>query len=155
MVMSMNILAAVIAAGVGLITTALASTEVIRKLLRLLRGQPEPSRTHSERLSELTANLTSASAEVDSILRELSTVAKEKEASIKLLEAALSALREEEQEVKDKISALEKTPLPVAEHFAKLVRSGEKRGAARDYVLFGAGVLVTTVITIIIQVVSG
>ena len=153
--MGIEVLAAVIAAVASLVGGGLATTEVIRKLLRRALGQPEPSKTHSERLSELTSSLTSASAEVDSVLRELSTVAKEKEVSVKQLEAGLSALQEKEQELKDKISALEKTPLPVAEHFAKLIKSGEKRSAIRDYVLFGAGVVVTTVVTIIIQVVSG
>ncbi len=153
--MGIDMLAVVLGAVASLLAGGLASTEVIRKLLRRVLGQPEPSKTHSERLSELTASLTSASAEVDSILRELSTVAKEKEVSVKQREAGLSALQEEEQDLKDKISALEKTPLPVAEHFAKLVESGEKRSATRDYVLFGAGVVVTTVVTIIIQVVSG
>lgn len=151
----MSIEIALIGAVSSLLGGGLLSSEIIRKLLRRSLGQPEPSKTHSERLSELTSSLTSASAEVDSILRELSTVAKEKEVSVKQLEAGLSALQEEEKELKDKISALEKTPLPVAEHFAKLVESGEKRSATRDYVLFGAGVVVTTVVTIIIQVVSG
>ncbi len=153
--MGIEILAVVLGAVASLLAGGLASTEVIRKLLRHAFGKPEPSKTHSERLSELTASLTSASAEVDSILRELSSVAKDKEASVRQLETGLSALHEREEELKDKISALEKTPLPVAEHFAKLVESGEKRSAARDYILFGAGVLVTTVVTIIIQVVSG
>jgi hypothetical protein len=47
---------------------------------------------------------------------------------------------------------LEKTPLAVAEHFAKLVAPGEKRSAMRDYLLFGAGVVVSTAIGIVIQV---
>ena len=153
--MGIEMLAAVLGASASLLAGGLASTNVIRKLRRRVLGQPEPSKTHSERLSELTASLTRASVEVDSILRELSTVAKEKEASVKQLEAGLFGLQEEEQELKDKISALEKTPLPVAEHFAKLVESGEKRNTARDYALFGAGVVVTTVVTIIIQGVSG
>ena len=153
--MEIQVLAAVLGAVASLLAGGLASTELIRKLLRRALGQPEPTKTHSERLSKLTASLTSASAEVDSILHELSTVAKEKEASVAQLEAGLSALQDKEQELKDKISALEKTPLPVAEYFATLVESGEKRSAARGYFLFGAGVVVTTVVTIIIQVVRG
>jgi chromosome segregation ATPase len=152
--MGIDNLAVVLGAIASLLGGGLASTELIRKLLRRALGKPEPSRTHSERLSELTASLTTASAEVDSILRELSTVAREKEKSVKQLEVGLSSLQEKEQALKDKISALENTPLPVAEHFAKLVESGEKRSATRDYVLFGAGVVVTAVVTIIIQVIS-
>ena len=60
-----------------------------------------------------------------------------------------------EKQLKDRIAALENVPVPVAEHFAELMASGQRRTAKRDYVLFGAGVLVTTLITIIIQLVSG
>ncbi len=67
----------------------------------------------------------------------------------------MQTLETREKELKEKIEALESTPLPVAEHFAKLLESGEKRSAKRDYVLFGAGVVVTTGVAIIIQVIAG
>ena len=67
------------------------------------------------------------------------------------LESELATMEGREKELKERIDALEKTPLPVAEHFAKLIESGEKRSARRDYALFGAGVLVTTVVAILIQ----
>ncbi len=63
----------------------------------------------------------------------------------------MASLENREKELKEKIEVLEKIPIPVAEHFAKLLESGERRSVRRDYLLFGAGVLVTTVITIAIQ----
>lgn len=88
------------------------------------------------------------------MLAELSQVARSREVAVQKLEIDLVALETREKELKEKIEALESTPLPVAEYFAKLVDSGEKRSAWRDYILFGAGVVMTTVIAIIIQIVT-
>lgn len=116
---------------------------------------PEPSgRPYGERLSELTASLTRSSAEVDLVLRELAQVARDREAAARKLETGLSGLEAREKDLKQRIEILQETPIPVAEHFAKLLQSGERRSARRDYVLFGAGVVVTTGITIAIQLFS-
>lgn len=150
-----EILGTVIAALASLLGAGFASTELVRKILYRFLGKPEPKKAYGERLAELTRSLTNASAEVDSILSELSRIAKEKQSSVKQLEQGLSDLGKREKELKDRIAALENVPIPVAEHFANLMASGQRRSAKRDYVLFGAGVLVTTLITIIIQLVSG
>jgi len=147
-------LTAVIGALVTLLAGGVASTEITRKLVHRILGKPEPEKTYSQRLSELTHGLTNASAEVDSILTELGRVAKEKETSVRKLEQGLTALEQKEQDIQDRIKALENVPIPAAEHFARLMETGEKRSAMRDYVLFGAGVVVTTVVTIVIQVFS-
>ena len=148
-------LTAVIGALVSLLAGGIASTDLIRKLVHRILGKPEPEKTYSQRLSELTHSLTNASGEVDSLLTELGQVAKEKETSVRKLEQGLTALEQKEQELKDRIKTLEDVPIPAAEHFARLMETGEKRSAMRDYALFGAGVVVTTVITIVIQVFSG
>lgn len=148
-------LTAVIGALLSLVAGGIASTELIRKLLHRLLGKPEPEKTYSQRLSELTHSLTNASSEVDSLLAELAQVAKDKEASVRSLEQGLTALEQKEQDLQDRIKTLENVPIPAAEHFARLMETGEKRSAMRDYVLFGAGVVVTTIITIVIQVFSG
>jgi septal ring factor EnvC (AmiA/AmiB activator) len=95
--------------------------------------------------------LTRASSEVDEVLRELSNVARDREAAVEKLEGDLAGLEGREKELKNKIEALQKTPLPVAEHFAKLLESRERRAARRDYLLFGAGVVVTTAIAVALQ----
>ncbi len=154
--MSIEIITSLIAGLASLLAGGLASSEIIQKLIRHLLGiKKEPEKPYSERLSELTDSLTKASREVDSVLSELAQVAHDRESAVQKLENDLQAMETREKEFKEKIEALENTPLPVAEHFAKLLESGEKRGAKRDYILFGAGVLVTTLIAIIIQVIAG
>ena len=133
-----------------------ALSEFIQKLVPHIFGiRKEPEKSYSKRLAQLTASLTKASRDVDSLLSELAQVARSREGAVQKLETDLVTLETREKELKGKIDALESTPLPVAEHFAKLLDSGEKRRARRDYMLFGAGVLVTTMIAIIIQVVAG
>jgi len=129
--------------------------DLIRKVFYRILGKPEPKKTYTERIYELTHSLTNASAEVDSILAEMSRVTKEKQSSVDKLEKGLVDLEKQENELKDRIATLENVPIPVAEHFAKFIESGEHRGAKRDYILFGAGVLVTTLIAILIQLISG
>ncbi len=117
---------------------------------KLRKGRRElPS--YGERLSSLVGSLSKATREVDDILSELAGVARAREASVHVLQANLVALQGQERELRQQVELLQKTPVPVAEHFAKLVETGERRSARRDYVLFGAGVLVTTLIAILIQ----
>jgi septal ring factor EnvC (AmiA/AmiB activator) len=106
---------------------------------------------YSERLAKLTRSLTESSKEVDRVLRELAEVASNREASINKLESELSRLETKEQELKQRVDTLANIQLPVAEYFAKLVQKGEKRSATRDYALFGAGVVVSTSIAIILR----
>lgn len=132
---------------------AVLVVSLVRVILERLVSQrhEKPVKSYSERLTELTASLAKATKEVDGILVELSTVAKEREATVSTLQVDLARLQKQEKELKEQVELLQKTPVPVAEHFAKLVASGERRSARRDYILFGAGVLVTTVIAIVIQ----
>jgi hypothetical protein len=115
----------------------------------------EAEKPYSERLSELMTSLIKASREVDGVLAQLAEVTRNREVAVQNLETESAALETREKELKESIQALEKTPLPAAEHFAKLLESREKRSARRDYMLFGAGVMVATVIAIIAQVVAG
>lgn len=153
--MNIAILGAILAALTSLLGAGFAITELMRKLLYRILGKPEPPKTYAARLSELTRSLTNASAEVDSLLSELSNVAREKETYVKKLEEGLASLAQQEKELKEKIEALENVPIPAAKHFAKLMEPGERRSAMRDYALFGTGVLVTTLITIVIQIFTG
>lgn len=154
--MGIEVLVSVIAGLVSIAAGGVMSSESIRKLVRFILGiQGEPKKLYSERLSELTTSLTKASSEVDSVLSELAQVARSRESAVHKLETDLQILETREKEMREKIEALESTPLPVAEHFAKLLESGENRGAKRDYILFGAGAVLTTLIAIIIQIISG
>ena len=151
--MGIEIVSTILGALASLLAGGIASTEVFQKLIHYALGKPkEPSKPYSERLAQLTANLTKASREVDNVLAELAQVAGSREAAVQKLEGDLASLESREKELKERINTLEKTPLPVAEHFASLIEAGEKQSAKRDYALFGAGVVVTTVIAVIIQV---
>lgn len=151
--MSFDLLISIIAGLASLAAGGIASTELIQKLISQLLGRrKEIEKPYGERLAELTASLTKASRELETVLEELAQVARNRDVAVQKLEADLVALEGREKELKEKIEALEKTPLPVAEHFAKLLEVGEKRSVKRDYALFGAGVVVTTSIAIIIQV---
>lgn len=95
--------------------------------------------SHNQRLKTLTTNLISASKEVDSILTELANVAEVRESSIQKLETELNGLEQKEVALKTEIEILQKTPLPVAHHFARLLENGESKSRKRDYLLFSAG----------------
>lgn len=153
--MNPEIIATILGALASLLGAGVASTELIQRLLRILLRREEPKKAYSERLAELTENLSKASREVDAVLAELAQVAKDRAQAVEQLETDLANMSGRERELKERIDTLEKTPLAVAEHFAKLVAPGEKRSAMRDYLLFGAGVVVSTAIGIAIQLFVG
>ena len=143
----------VLAALSSILAGGLVSSKVIQRALRILLKVPEPKPSYAERLTKLTSRLSEASAEVDSVLSELAKVAADKESTVMRLEHDIDALREREVELREKIQSLSKVPLPVADRFAELMSGSEKRKTKRDYILFGTGVLVTTVIGIVIQLI--
>lgn len=148
----MEILSIVGGAMVSLL--GLASLDTFKKLLYALFGIPkkeEKEKPYSARLSELTTSLVKASKEVDAVPSVLAQVTRDRENAVQKLEVDLENLENRERELKEKIEVLEKTPIPVAEHFAKILESGKKRNARCDFFLFGSGAVVTTVIAIIIQ----
>ena len=147
----LSILSGLIAAATGSVFT----TEFVLKLMyKLLKKEPAP-KTYADRLSQLTSSLTKASSEVDAVLREMSQVSREREQSVRDLETGLAELEKREKELQEKIDVLQNVPIPVAEHFAKLVNPSEKRGARREYLLFISGVALTTVIAIVLEVIFG
>lgn len=109
------------------------------------------STMYGKQLSQLTSSLTKASKEVDRVLTELSLVASNREDAVQKLEVNLASLEQKEIDLKNRIQTLEKLPIPVADHFAKLIEAGEKGSARRDYLLFGAGVAVSTLIAIVLK----
>ncbi len=133
--------------------TASAIVALVTLLAGWIARKKKPEKTYSERLSELTESLTKASTEVDEILGELATVAQEREETMQKLETEIASMEQHEQQTKQRIEALEQAPT-VAKHFEELIKSGQKRSAYRDYLLFGAGVIVTTVASILIQVIA-
>jgi len=115
-----------------------------------LKSKPS-SQTYSARLRQLTSLLEKSSAEVDKILRELASVTSERAESIEKLESELARLENKEQSIRAHIATLERTPVAVAEHFAELLEPIERASRRRDFKLFVAGVVVTTIISIVIK----
>ena len=107
--------------------------------------------TYSERLGKLADELTRSSRQVDEILGEIGAVTSERQRAAEQLEQELARLTASEAEIKQRIDALKDVPIPVAEHFTKLMDSGERRSARRDYMLFGAGVLTSIISAIALK----
>jgi septal ring factor EnvC (AmiA/AmiB activator) len=112
-------------------------------------GEKSPS--YSEKLSALTTNLTQASREVDTILHELTEVSQERAEAVRQLEAELEKLEAAEKEQKQRIEELKQVPIPAVEHLLETMKPSEQRSERRDYLLFGAGVVVSTVVSIILS----
>lgn len=149
---SMEILAILIAAAASMLAGGIASSQLIQKAIRKIFGLPEQkSKSYSERLSELTKKLDGASKEVDEVLQEIAGVTERRQKAVSQLEYNLVELEKHEASLKQRIEALENTPVEAAQYFTKIVSAGERRGAKRDYLLFGAGVLLTSIISIALQ----
>ncbi|KPL00858.1 MAG: hypothetical protein AMJ91_02975 [candidate division Zixibacteria bacterium SM23_73_3] len=153
--MNVQIVIAFIAFLISALAGGVASTDVIRRLLLKLLGKEPPRKTYAERLSNLTSSLAKASGEVDTLLHEMTRVARERQQAVKNLEVGLADLEKREKELKGNIEVLEKVPIPVAEHFARLVEPSQKRSTRRDYMLFISGVLVTTIVAVVLQLTLG
>lgn len=141
-----ELIAALASLALGGIASSNPVHEILVKFLR--RGRPESQETYAERLGRLTDALVKSSAEVDQVLSELRDVAKYRADALSSLEEDLAVLETKEKALQSRVEALQSIPLPVAEHFASLTETGERRSARRDYVLFGAGVVVSTVMAI-------
>lgn len=107
--------------------------------------------TYQAKIHKALALLAKATADVDAVVRGITDLAQERQQNIAKLETQLAALTTRESEVKAKIAALEQVPLPAMKYFEEALRTGDKRSAYRDYALFGAGVLVSTIVTLVLK----
>lgn len=151
-----EIIAAVVSLIVGLMFGAVqllpAADRFVRFVVRRVGlTEKELEEPYSVRIEQLTGRLSDVSAEFDSIISELSAVASERTAALERVEIELARRESRSRELEQRIEDLQSVPLPVAEHFAKLMGSAEKRSTTRDYILFGAGVIFSTVIAIVLK----
>lgn len=155
--MDPEILISFLSAALSILAGVMALSPVVQARIRAILKKPpqQPKKSYSERLHRLTESLRTSSQEVDAILHELAEVAKERQEAAFRLESQLSQLQTREQKLQERVQALEKLPLPVAEYFATLTAAGEKRSAMRDYLLFGAGVVVSTLLSIVFFLLQG
>lgn len=155
--MDFQIVVALVSAVASLLVGGVVRIDLLLRFLRrhFSHSPQPPQETYAARLERLTEELTRASHGVDQILSELAGVAREREAAVTKLERDLGELSAREQHLQKRIDDLQNVPLPVAEHFVALASQGEKRNARRDYLLFGLGVLVSTISSIIFFLISG
>jgi hypothetical protein len=99
----------------------------------------------------LFAELSEASKKMDGVVSRIQEFTKMRESAVLKLETQLSTLSAQEGELRKTIQQLQQVPLPAAEYFARLVNKGEKSSALRDYVLFFAGVVVSTIVAIVLK----
>ena len=125
--------------------------EILRRLLK----RESPAATYSERLARLMESLRESSSEVDAVLAELTQVAGDRERAAAKLDQQLKHLEDEEQTLQKRIEQLQALPIPVAEYLVELTKAGERSSAKRDYLLFGAGVVVTTLLSIFFFLLQG
>ena len=104
-----------------------------------------------EKLRSALEDLQRASNAADAVIRELTHQGAERARTVERLGQQLDELTLKETELKAKIETLEKVPLPALQHFEEVLRRGDRRSAKRDYLLFGFGALVSTIVSIIIQ----
>jgi len=126
--------------------------KIIRFLLsKSSRGsKTAASPSYSDRIEELNRRLSETSVEMDNILREMGQVVRGRAAAADQLEQQVSTLSHQETQLKNRIALLENTPVEILEAFEEAMDKGEKRSASRDYLLFGAGVLVSAAVSIVL-----
>ena len=150
--MSPDIIIALVAALFAILTAIIVNTlyKFLMGLLPRTRKGEYPI-TYRNKMSKLTKQLNKAADEMDRVLEEMHKVSNQRESTIKELENQLTILTGREKHLKEKIQTLKQVPIPAIEHFTRIIEKGEKRKAYRDYVLFGLGALLSTVITIALK----
>lgn len=104
-----------------------------------------------EKFESLSQNLRSATLEIEGIISDLAENVKKKDGELMEVEAMLEVAKSKHAEIEGKIAVLKEIPLPVAEYFTELVNAIEKRSAARDYILFGSGLVAGAVINLVLK----
>jgi methyl-accepting chemotaxis protein len=154
-----TVVAALASAIAGLVANLLAANAQfaeswIGRLLLKVGFKPKKTEAFAEKLTRLTSELSRASAEVDATLAEIGAVAEQRQKAVQQLETEMNNLSAKERELKERVAALESVSLPAVEHFVKLTAPGERRSAWRDYILFLAGVVVSTITAIVLRLVG-
>jgi hypothetical protein len=116
--------------------------------------QPKSIHNYSTRITTSLENLKKASLEIDKVMNEFAIISTERQQTISSMELKLKELTEKEIALKSKIHTLEKIPLEAIQHFENALNKGDKRSAYRDYTLFGLGVIVSVVVTIVLKLVG-
>jgi|SRR6185369_7220927 len=148
-----------LAALFSLIGGGLLSTSQVQKLFKILfsrvnRFTNDDDLLYTDKIQNLTNNMLKASQEMDELLAEFAQTTIKRKETMEKVGAELFALQQRQTELEERIAQLKDVPIPVAQEFAKLTQYGESRSARRDYLLFGLGVVVSTIIAIGLKLVG-
>jgi hypothetical protein len=108
--------------------------------------------SYQDRIMGALEALKKASVEMSKANAEVNEIMSEKQRTLGELEKKLLFLSAEENKLSTKIEALQNVPLEAVQHFEDILSRGEKRSAYRDYILFGTGVVVSVVVSIVLKV---
>ena len=122
---------------------------LLSKLLSVELNDSVPS--YRDRITRTLDSLKKASEEMETATFEFNSIMKEKQSTIDELESKLTGLSTKETELTSKIETLQKVPLEALTHFENILNKGDKRSAYRDYILFGTGVVVSVIVTIVLK----
>ncbi|PYU76009.1 MAG: hypothetical protein DMG49_02005 [Acidobacteria bacterium] len=86
--------------------------------------------------------------DVDHLMLEIASLVRQRESNVAGYESKLADLGRRENEQKEKIVTLERVPFKAIRHFAEALMREDRRSAIRDYILFGLGVIVITVVAL-------
>jgi len=111
--------------------------------------------TYSEVMAELASRLSRATGEIDDTVRLIHDLAAEQRSSFAELDFMVFDLESREQEMRERIAALENVQLPAVEHLAKLMEPGERRARNRDWIIFILGLVAGLLIQIVSVVLLG
>lgn len=107
---------------------------------------PKPS--YSDFMEELTSRLSRATGEIDDTVRQIQQLAEEQQSTLADLDFVVFDLESKEQEMRERIAALEDVSLPAVEHLTKLMEPGERRARNRDWIIFILGLVAGLIIQI-------
>ncbi|MGF7041045.1 hypothetical protein [Mucilaginibacter lappiensis] len=128
----------------------ISSVEALAKIFSIELKDPVII-PYADRINKTLESLRKASDEMAIATNEFNDIMNEKQGTIAVLEKKLSELSDKELEMKTKIETLQKVPIEALAYFEGILVKGDKRNAYRDYILFGAGVIVSVAITIVLK----
>ncbi|HUV80779.1 MAG TPA: hypothetical protein VMW40_08190 [Candidatus Bathyarchaeia archaeon] len=108
--------------------------------------------TQGERIQQSISKLSSASQEIDTIIKDIVQDIKHRQTVLEELKAKYQTLSQEKAELSKQVEMLKDTQPEVAKYFEQTLQQMEKKRARRDSLMFALGIVVTTVIAILLGV---
>jgi RecB family exonuclease len=88
---------------------------------------------------------------MDNVIQEVVRDFQSRRAAVEALEARHRNLLQVEGELRERVQALQKVPLPALEYFQQNFREIERRSARRDIIMFLVGIIVTEAVTVLVR----